>query len=106
MEYMNIVRMRVKDGKLPELRERMMKNMQAAGGPPPGLVAMRHVQIEENALCVVGLWESEEAFAAMRSNLVKNLDTFRDLLIPYREGCGDTDPVSGKVVFDSTKMGG
>jgi hypothetical protein len=106
MEFMNIVRMRVKEGKMEELRGRMMQNMQAAGGPPPGLIEVRHVQIEENAICVVGRWESKEAFSAMRGNLVKGLDNLRDLLVPYREGLGDTDPVSGGIVFDSSKMGG
>lgn len=103
MEVMNIVRMRIKEGKFEEWQNQVMANMQK-GPPPAGMIEVRHVQIEENCVCVVGRWESKEALAAARPQLVASLDSFRHLLEPYREGLGDTDPVSGPVIFDSAKM--
>ena len=41
---------------------------------------------------------------AARPQLIQGLERLREFLEPYREGLGDTDPVSGGVIFDSTQM--
>lgn len=97
MEFMNIVRMRIKAGKFEEWQKIIHENMQA--GAPEGLLDLRHVKYGENEVCVVGRWASREALAAARPRLVQGLDRFRHLLD------GETDPISGAVILDSTKMG-
>ena len=96
MEYMNVVRMRIKPGKLEEWQKIIRDNMQMA--PPAGLIDLRHVKYGDNEICVIGRWASQQALAAARPQLVKGLDRFRHLLD------GETDPISGAVVLDTTKM--
>ena len=102
MEFMNVVRMEIKPGQFDAWREVMANNFKQAAemGGVPGMLAMRHVKIGENKVCVVGRWESKEAFVAARPMLVQNLDKFRHLLVPSE--AGDTDPVAGEVIFSAT----
>ena len=101
MEFMNVVRMEIQEGKFDEWQAIMGENAKAAAamGGVPGMLSIRHVKFGENKICVVGLWESKEAFMAMRPMLVKNLDTFRHLLVAGP--AGDTDPIAGGVIFSN-----
>ncbi len=101
MEFMNIVRMEIQPGKMDAWREVMAGNFKQAMemGGVPGMVEIRHVSYGENKICVVGRWESKEAFAKARPMLVANLDRFRHLLVPGP--AGDTDPIAGTVVFST-----
>ena len=101
MEFMNVVRMEIKPGKY-AWRAVMAENFKQASemGGVPGMLAMRHIRTGENTICVVGRWESKEAFAAVRPMLQQNLDKFRHLLVPG--DAGDTDPVAGEVIFSAT----
>jgi len=104
MEFMNIVRMEIQDGKMDEWRAIMRQNFEKAKamGGVPGMLETRHVMYGDNKICVIGRWESKDAFMAMRSMLVANLDTFRHLLVPGP--AGDTDPIGGTVVFSTADM--
>lgn len=97
MEFMNVVRMRIQPGKFEEWQKIIHENMQM-GPPPEGLLELRHIKYGENEVCVIGLWASGEALAAARPRLKQGLDRFRHLLE------GETDPISGPVILDSTKM--
>lgn len=103
MEFMNVVRMEIKPDKMEEWRGVMAANFQKAMemGGVPGMVEIRHVQFGDNKICVVGRWESKEAFMAARPMLVANLDRFRHLLVPGP--AGDTDPIAGSVVFSTAQ---
>ena len=48
----------------------------------------------------IGIWESEEAIAAQRENMIGNLDKVRHLLEELSPELGVTDPVSGTVILD------
>ena len=102
MEFMNIVRMEIKADKMDDWRKAMAGNFERAMamGGVPGMVEIRHVQFGDNKICVVGRWESKEAFMAARPMLVANLDRFRQFLVPGP--AGDTDPIAGSVVFSTS----
>ena len=58
---------------------------------------LRHVNIIQTGdqdYCIIGEWDSMDALAAARPQMIATLDTFRDLLD------GDTDPASGPVVLN------
>ena len=101
MEFMNIVRLKFKDGQLDAWREIVQGNfakMKEMGGIP-GMLETRHVQYGPNEICVVGRWESKEALIAARPMLIQNLDSFRHLL--EETSAGITDPISGAVIFST-----
>ncbi|MEY9162598.1 hypothetical protein ABIE78_000717 [Sinorhizobium fredii] len=63
---------------------------------------LRHASIiktGEGHYCIVAEWESMEALAAARSQMIATLDSFRDSLEDLGGGFGVTDPASGPVVF-------
>lgn len=101
MEFMNIVRMQIQDGRYDEWRAIMDANFARARqmGGVPGMLETRHVRFGPNQVCVIGRWASKEALVAARPMLVQNLDTFRHLLVETPTGA--TDPISGAVVFST-----
>jgi quinol monooxygenase YgiN len=94
MEFMNVVRMRVKPGKFEAWVAEMKKS---AATRPEGALDFRVVQTGENTVCVIGRWASEEALAKARPQMIASLDRVRDLLEPGETGV--TDPVSGPVIL-------
>ena len=54
----------------------------------------------DRTYCFIGIWESEEAIASQRENMIGNLDKVRHLLEELSPELGVTDPVSGTVVLD------
>jgi hypothetical protein len=57
------------------------------------------VKTGDYTFCYVGTWESEEAIAAQRDNMIANLDKMRHTLEELSPELGLTDPVSGLVVI-------
>jgi hypothetical protein len=57
------------------------------------------VKTGDYTFCYVGTWESEEAIAAQRDNMIANLDKMRHTLEELSPELGLTDPVSGSVVI-------
>lgn len=99
MTAFNVVRMRVKPGRAGDYVEAHRK-VQASSFP--GARALTIVQTGERDFCVIGEWESMEALAAARPNMIATLDGIRDLLEDLGGGLGVTDPVSGEAVLRIT----
>lgn len=94
MEFMNIVRAKVKPDHLDEYIE-MNKEFPKF----EGMLESKLVKTGDYTFCYVGTWESEEAIAAQRDNMIANLDKMRHTLEELSPELGLTDPVSGSVVI-------
>ena len=65
---------------------------------------LRHANIiktGEGRYCIVAEWESLEALAASRPQMIATLDSFREALEDLGGGLGVTDPVAGPVVLSA-----
>lgn len=92
----NVVRFRVKPG-----REQAF--IDAHRRADTAFMNFRHgalVSLGDRRYCFIGEWESFDAIAAARPQMVAILDTFRADLEDLGGGLGVTDPVSGEVVVD------
>ena len=97
MTAMNIVHMRVKPG----MEEQFLKVQ--SEGRTEGFVGIRQlwvVKTGERSYCVVGEWDSMEAIAAARPQMIGLLDKTRGLLEDLGGGRGVTEPYSGEAVID------
>jgi hypothetical protein len=102
MSAFNVVRFRVKPGREQEFLElnkasdkefsgRMKKNGWRRGSI---------IKTGERAYCIIGEWESMDAIAKARPDMIGQLDKMRGLLEDLGGGLGVTDPVSGEVVVE------
>jgi hypothetical protein len=57
------------------------------------------IQTGDHSYCVIAEWDSMDAVAAARPEMIATLDSFRDTLDDLGGGLGVTDPVSGSVVL-------
>ena len=89
----NIVRFKVKDGCEAEFEELFSDREHLAGEFLSSLV-----KTGNNYYCGFSLWDSNEALAAARPELIEFLDTGRHLLEEISSELGVTDPVSGEVL--------
>jgi hypothetical protein len=64
-----------------------------------GLEARQHREDREQSYCIIAEWDSAEALANARPNMIATLNSFRDTLEDLGGGRGLTDPVSGPVVL-------
>jgi len=94
MEFINIVRVKVKPD---HIEEYMQLNEEFP--VYEGQKMSRLVKTGDNTFCYVGIWESEEAIAAQRDAMIAGLDTMRHTLEEISPDLGVTDPVSGPVVM-------
>ncbi len=97
MTACNVVRFRVKSGQ----EEAFIEAHRKARTDWPGLQRALLVRTGGQGFCFVGTWDSMEAMAAMRPQMIAVLDSFRLTLEDLGGGLGLTDPVSGEVVFDT-----
>lgn len=95
MTAFNIVRMRVKPG---HVEDYLAVHRNRSIGELPGMRALNVVQTGDRDFCIVGQWDSMEALAAARPQMIAILDSFRDRLDDLGGGLGVTDPVSGQAV--------
>ena len=58
------------------------------------------IKTGDRSYCVLGEWDSLQALAAARPQMIAMLDTFRDTLEDLGSGLGVTDPVSGEAVLE------
>ena len=93
--FMSVVRFKVR----PEQTEEFVSTW-SNGPPAPGRVSLRLIQAGDCQFCGVSEWESEDAIAAARPDLIKFLDTIRPMLEEISPVLGVTDPVSGPVVAE------
>lgn len=89
MTAFNTVRFQVKPGR----NQDFLDAHESAGRDWPGLRHVNLIQTGEQSYCIIGEWDSPDALAAARPNMIATLDSFRDCLD------GETDPVSGPVVL-------
>ena len=73
--FMSVVRFKVR----PEQTEAFVSTW-SNGPPAPGRVSLRLIQTGDCQFCGVSEWESEDAIAAARPDLIKFLDTIRPIL--------------------------
>ncbi|MEO8028464.1 MAG: antibiotic biosynthesis monooxygenase [Bryobacteraceae bacterium] len=95
MTAFNVVRFRVKPGREQEFLD-AHKNVSADWA---GLKRVNLVKTGERSYCIVGEWDSMDALAKARPDMVATLDAFRDTLEDLGNGLGVTDPVSGPVAL-------
>lgn len=65
----------------------------------PGLRHANIIKTGERGYCIIAEWDSLDALAAARPEMIATLDSFRDTLEELGEGLGVTDAVSGEVVL-------
>ena len=95
MNVFNVVRFKVKPGMDGAFLD---AHRNIAGG----WAGMRHANIiktGEGGYCIIAEWESMEAMAAARPQMIATLDSFRQTLEDLGGGLGVTDPVSGPVAL-------
>lgn len=95
MTAFNAVRFRVKPGREQEFLD-AHKRVEAGW---PGLLHANIISTGERAYCIIAEWESMEAMAGARPEMIATLNSFRDTLEDLGGGMGVTDPVSGPVVM-------
>ena len=95
MTAFNSVRFRVKPGQDQAFLDAHKKINPTWSG-------MRHANIfktGDRSYCIIAEWDSMDALAKARPEMVKTLDTFRHMLEDLGNGLGVTDPVAGPVVL-------
>ena len=97
MVAFNVVRFKVKAG----MEEAFLAAHRDIGQNWPGLIHANIIRASEGRHCIIGEWESLDAMAACRSQMIATLDGFRDTLDDLGGGLGVTDPIAGTVVFSA-----
>ncbi len=95
MTAFNAVRFRVKPGR----EDDFLNAHRNTAADWPGLRHVNMVKTGEHSFCIIGEWDSMEAMAAARPQMIATLDSFRDTLEDLGGDLGLTDPVSGPVVL-------
>jgi len=95
MEYINGVRVSVKEGKVEEFVS-LNQDFQKGVGQSKSYL----VQTGDRKFCWVGVWDSEQALVNARDAMISNLDTVRHCLEDLGNGLGVTDPISGPVMVN------
>ena len=95
MTAFNAVRFRVKPGQ----EQAFLDAHKKVGADWSGLRHVNMVKTGERTYCIIAEWDSMDAIAKARPEMIKTLDTFRHLLEDLGGGLGLTDPVSGPVVL-------
>ena len=65
----------------------------------PGLRHVNMIKTGDHGFCLIAEWDSMDALAKARPNMIKTLDSFRATLEDLGGGMGVTDPVAGPVVL-------
>jgi len=96
MQFMNVVKFKVKPGFVEDF-------LQAMNAQPcwEGSLWNRTIKTGDNDFCGCGLWVSKEAMWAQMDNMVRFLDSIRDMLEEISPELGVTDAVSGPVVSEN-----
>jgi hypothetical protein len=96
MSAFNVVRFRVKPGKESAFLD-AHKGMEwkFKGGRKASII-----KTGDRTFCIIGEWDSQSALMEARPDMIKRLDTFRDLLEDLGGGLGVTDPISGETVLE------
>jgi hypothetical protein len=95
MSAFNVVRFRVRLGQ----EQAFLAAHKNVGHEWPGLKHANIVKTGEQSYCIIAEWDSTEALANARPNMIATLNSFRDTLEDLGGSRGLTDPVSGPVVL-------
>jgi antibiotic biosynthesis monooxygenase (ABM) superfamily enzyme len=96
MTAYNVVRNRVKPGREQDF-ENAYRNLERTF---PGMRKVALIKTGERSYCIIGEWDSMDSIAAARPEMIKTLDTIREMLEDLGGGLGVTDPVSGEAVVE------
>jgi antibiotic biosynthesis monooxygenase (ABM) superfamily enzyme len=96
MTAFNTVRFRVKPGRDQDFLDAHSETARDW----PGLRHVNVIKTGDSRYAVIAEWDSMEALAAARPQMIATLDSFRDCLEDLGGGLGVTDPVSGPVVLE------
>jgi antibiotic biosynthesis monooxygenase (ABM) superfamily enzyme len=95
MTAFNTVRFRVKPGR----DQDFLDAHKAVERSWPGMRHANIISTGPQTYCIIAEWDSMDAMAAARPQMIATLDSFRDTLEDLGGGLGVTDPVSGPVVL-------
>jgi hypothetical protein len=95
MVAFNVVRFKVKPG----MEDAFLDAHRDIAASWQGLRHANIIKTGEGRYCIVVEWESVEALAASRPQMIATLNGFRQTLDDLGGGLGITDPVSGPVVM-------
>lgn len=95
MTAFNTVRFKVKPGR----EQEFLDAHKSVHDEWPGLRHINMIKTGERSYCIIAEWESVDALANARPNMIKTLNSFRDTLEDLGGGLGVTDPVGGPVVL-------
>ena len=96
MTAFNVVRFRVRPG----CEERFLEAHRTAQMHAEGFRWGSLVHTGERSYCMIGEWDSFDRIVAARPQMIRVLDSMRDLLEDLGSGLGVTDPVSGEAVLE------
>lgn len=97
MVAFNVVRFKVKPG----MEQVFLDAHRNVGENWTGLRHANIIQAGEGRYCIVAEWDSMDALAASRPQMIATLNSFRDTLEDLGGGMGVTDPVAGPVVLSA-----
>lgn len=95
MSAFNVVRFKVRSG----MEEAFLDAHRASVGGWPGLRHANIIRTGDDRYCIIAEWDSTDALAAGRPQMIATLNSFRHTLEELGEGLGVTDAVSGPVVL-------
>jgi len=95
MTAFNVVRFKIKPG----MEEAFLDAHRNVASEWPGMRHANIIKTGEARYCVIAEWESAEALAAARPQMIATLNSFRVALDDLGGGLGVTDPASGPVVL-------
>ena len=95
MTAFNAVRFKVKPG----MEGTFLDAHRNVAADWPGLRHANIIDAGEGRFCIIAEWESMEALAAARPQMIATLDRFRDTLMDLGGGIGVTDPIAGTVAL-------
>ena len=95
MTAFNVVRFKIKPG----MEKAFLDAHRGIAASWPGLRHANIIAASEGRYCIIAEWESAEALASARPQMVATLNSFRATLDDLGGGLGVTDPISGSVVL-------
>ncbi|MCR6498344.1 antibiotic biosynthesis monooxygenase [Shinella sp. CPCC 101442] len=95
MMAFNIVRFKIKPG----MEKAFLDAHRNVAADWAGLRHASIIKTGDSRYCIVAEWESMDALASCRPQMIATLDSFRDTLEDLGNGLGVTDPVAGPIVL-------
>lgn len=95
MTAFNVVRFKIRPG----MEDVFLNAHRGIGETWPGLRHANIIAASEGRYCIIAEWESAEALAAARPQMIATLNSFRETLEDLGGGMGVTDPISGSVAL-------